>query len=390
MKFRRMIFAAIVMAVFSFGWVNAAIKPGNPDSLILYDAPQLDIVKSAIHGVTVSPWNDVVKKLTKDADKLLTQPPYAVSAKKVLPPSGDSHDYVSLATYYWPDPLKPDGLPYWNQDGKVNPEREDGDRYDSIRMSRMVYAVDTLAFVYSVTDHEAYAVKAVEFIKTWFINPDTCMNPNLNFGQGVPGKATGRCSGIIDTSTLIQIVDAAQLLSTSDCFSANDQRSLKNWFRNYLDWLQSSPLGRQEAATANNHAVWYDAQIAAFAFYTGQTRRAADIVESAKIRRVQTQIESDGAMPKEQARTRSMHYSIYNLQAFITLARIGDKVGVNLWDYQSPDGRGVRKALDYLIPYLLQQKTWHFQTIISENERGFARYLNLAELHYRSGKYQEA
>ncbi len=390
MKFKSMIFVMIFIAYFLPCLVDAAIQPGDPDPLILYDVPQLDIIKSAIHETAVKPWNDIIKNLTKDADKLLTQTPNTVTTKKVLPPSGDSHDYVSLATYFWPDPRKADGLPYWNQDGKVNPERGNGDRYDSIRISRMVNAVDTLALVYRLTGKEAYAAKAAEFIKVWFINPDTCMNPNLNFGQGVPGGASGRCSGIIDTAILIQVVDAAQILEASNSFPLSDQVSLKNWFRNYLNWLINSKLGRQEAATSNNHGVWYDAQTAAFALYTGQSQLAAHIVESVKIQRIQTQIETNGAMPREQARTRSMHYSIYNLQAFITLARIGDKVGINLWDYQSPDGRGIQKAIDYLIPFLLQQQTWNFQTIISENERGFARYLHLAELHYQPGKYQEA
>ncbi len=390
MKFKSMIFVMILMALLLPHFVNAANQPVNSDPFILYEAPQLDAVKSAVNGETVSPWSDGMKKLTKDADKLLTQSPFTVTEKKVLPPSGDLHDYFSLATYYWPDPQKPGGLPYRNQDGLVNPERENSDRYDSTRLSRMVSTVDTLALAYRLTGKEVYAAKAVEFLKVWFINPDTCMNPNLNFGQGIPGRANGRSSGIIDTSILIRVVDAAKMLEGSISFPSKDQILLQNWFRLYLNWLLNSKLGRQEAAALNNHGVWYDAQTAAFALYTDQPELAARIVESAKAQRIGSQIEPDGAMPKEQSRTRSMHYSIYNLQAFITLARIGDKVGVNLWDYQSPDGREIQKAIDYLIPFLLQEKAWHFQTIISENERGFARYLYLADLHYQTAKYQEA
>ena len=35
-------------------------------------------------------------------------------------PTGDPHDYISYARYYWPDPAKPDGLPYLSHDGKHN------------------------------------------------------------------------------------------------------------------------------------------------------------------------------------------------------------------------------------------------------------------------------
>lgn len=36
---------------------------------------------------------------------------YTVVNKAVLPPSGDKHDYMSMAPYWWPDETKPDGLP---------------------------------------------------------------------------------------------------------------------------------------------------------------------------------------------------------------------------------------------------------------------------------------
>src|ERR1041384_6366545 len=42
--------------------------------------------------------------------------------KAVIPPSGDKHDYMSQAPYWWADPSKPRGLPYVRKDGQRNPE----------------------------------------------------------------------------------------------------------------------------------------------------------------------------------------------------------------------------------------------------------------------------
>src|SRR4029079_12087311 len=56
------------------------------------------------------------------SELILSQKPHSVIEKAELPPSGDKHDFLALAPYRWPDPTKPDGLPYLDHDGAVNPE----------------------------------------------------------------------------------------------------------------------------------------------------------------------------------------------------------------------------------------------------------------------------
>src|SRR4030095_5632002 len=63
-----------------------------------------------------------LSKLESDARKALTQEPTSVVSKATTPPSGDKHDYMSQAPYFWADPAKPNGLPYIRRDGERNPE----------------------------------------------------------------------------------------------------------------------------------------------------------------------------------------------------------------------------------------------------------------------------
>jgi hypothetical protein len=42
----------------------------------------------------------------------------------------------------------------------------------------------------------------------------------------------------------------------------------------------------------------------------------------------------------------------------MTLATLGEQVGVDLWHYRTPDGRGIGTALDYLVPYATGAKAW--------------------------------
>lgn len=219
------------------------------------------------------------------------------------------------------------------------------------------------------------------------LNTDTKMNANLDCGQGVPGKNTGRYSGIIDTAALISVTDSIKMIEKSQYWTQEDNKGLKKWFSDYVDWLQQSVFGKKEASTTNNHSVWYDAQVASFAYYAGREEVAKKIVEEAKAKRIVTQIEKDGSMPRELARTRSMDYTMYNLEAFTTLAQVGEKVGIDLWNYISEDGKSIKLAYSYLYPYLSGENNWKYQNIVQENNKSFAPYLAIAGKKLNNNDY---
>jgi hypothetical protein len=348
----------------------------NQNEFILYDSLSLSKLKDT--ATTPDIMKSSVNKIIKSANAALKIQPLSVTQKKILPEGADSHEYISMAIYYWPDPTKANGKPYINKDGQVNPEKNDTDKYDSARLSKMISTVNTLSLAYYLTDKEDYAKHSAELLRTWFLNADTKMNPNLDYGQGVPGKDTGRSSGIIDTVSLISIIDSVKMLENSENWTETDSSSLKKWFSDYVDWLQQSTLGKKEAAATNNHSVWYDAQVASFAYYIGRQDISKSIVEQAKVKRITTQIQADGSMPRELARTRSMDYTMYNLEAFTTLAQIGEKVDVDLWNYASEDGKSIKLAYNYLYPYLQDKSNWKYQNIVQENNKSFAPYLAIA------------
>jgi hypothetical protein len=301
-----------------------------------------------------------LKKLRREAEKALAAPPVVVTEKKHPQPGFDPHDYVSLATYYWPDPAKSNGLPYIGRDGERNPETQD---YDHAALKRMEHAVHHLAQAWFFTGEQKYAEGAARQLRAWFLDPATKMNPNLNHGQMVKGKDTGRATGIIDTHGLPVLLDDILLLRGAPGWSAGDERKLRDWCRDYLGWLRTSKLGQREANTTNNHATWYDAQCTALALFVGDRAQAKEILEQTKSRRIATQIEPDGRQPQELRRTLSISYTFFNLEALCTCARLGEHVGVDLWNFRTADGRGLRAALEWVLPYALQEKQWENKQI---------------------------
>jgi hypothetical protein len=325
-------------------------------------------------------------------DRALDAKPVSVMDKTKTPPSGNKHDYLSQAPYWWPDPSKPDGLPYIRRDGETIPSRS-GAEFDRTAIGRMIGAVTALGSAFQATAEEKYAAHATKLLRVWFLDPATKMNPNLDFAQGIPGITKGRGIGIIDTSGLTGVVKACQSMEKSKAFTEADRKGMKAWFAAYLHWMQTSKNGEEESAALNNHGTYWDLQAVTYAMYTGQQKIARKIVEDAKLKRIAKQIEPDGKMPLELARTKAFTYSTGNLRGLFDLADVAKELGVDLWHFETPDGRGLRKALDYLAPYVDESKKWPHQQIDHGVTLGMridlAVMLRRAALVFNEPRYEE-
>jgi hypothetical protein len=312
-----------------------------------------------------------IKQLVAEADVFLRTSPPSVTHKTQPAPSGDRHDYASLAPYYWPDPDKPDGLPYIRRDGRRNPECRVAAATDRERVSLVGYGIETLALAWYFTGDKAYAQQAANYARTWFIAAETRMNRHLKYAQAVRGSNHGRPTGILEGRDLAQAIDSLGLLSDADVLTPAEWEVLDAWGRDYLDWLTTSSAGRTEGEATNNHGTYYDLQVAWMALAVGRDDVALEVLQTAGPRRIATQIEPDGSQPHELTRTKSLGYSLFNLRGLQKLATLGDHVGVDLWHFTTADGRSIQRAVDFLLPYLgPTAKPWPGEQIepISQDE----------------------
>jgi hypothetical protein len=328
----------------------------------------------------------LVNELTKEADKQLDMKPVSVMDKEISPPSGNKHDYMSQAPYFWYDSSKPNGLPYIRRDGQRNPEIYK--ITDRTYMGNLDNAARTLALAFYITGDEKYAAKTAILLRHWFLDGESKMNPNLEYGQGIPGINTGRGIGIIETVSLTGIVDAIGLLANSKSWSGNDQKGLQDWYAKYLDWLLNSKYGKDEAAAKNNHGTWYNVQVVDFALFTGDKQKARQLAEDAK-KRIDSQIGGDGKMQLELDRTNGLGYSSMNLKGWFDMATLADELGVDLWKYTNKENAGIKTALDWLAPYALGDKPWIFEQITPYNKNQIYSTLLRAANEYKDPKYAE-
>lgn len=303
--------------------------------------------------------SSAIAQLMQDAEIAMGLETFSVVDNPPIPPGGSQNDYYSWAPYWWPDPQSEDGFPYISKDGETNPETEM--KSDKPLLRRMAMAVHTLALAYIYTQDHRYAHKAAAFIRRWFLEPQTRMNPNLNYAQCIPGEEKGKPSGIIDTRWLILVVDATVLLDHSGVLTSTEEKELKLWFEEYVDWLLTSKNGQQEAQNKNNHGSWYAAQTACFALYAGKPQLTESIVENSK-RFFATQQDSRGRQIHELNRTKSFDYSLYNIHALITLAMIAAQVNVDLWHY-TIDDKNLYQAIRFMAESYYSGEKWPYQQI---------------------------
>lgn len=302
------------------------------------------------------------RDLRARADAALARKPASVLDKRTIPPSGDRHDYVSLARYWWPDPKKGVGAPYVRRDGQTNPEIE-SDRFDRVALSRMARDAETLALAYHYSGEHRYAEGAARIVRTWFLDPATRMNPNMRYAQAVPGVSDGRPEGVLDGASFIGVIDAVGLIAPTDTLSATEGAALEGWFSRYIDWMQASPNGKRERAKANNHGLWYDAQLMRYALFARRPDIARRVAADFPKRRIARQVAPDGALPAELARTKSFGYSLYALSAAYHAADSAACVGIDLYGYEGSEGRSLRRATDFVAAYRGRAPDWPYKEL---------------------------
>src|SRR5437763_14871468 len=231
-----------------------ASDPSVPRTFLL-DARQLQLTRQRLHDSDKS-LTAAWARLEREAQRTLGEGPFSIVNKAVTPPSGDKHDYMSQAPYFWPDPKSPNGLPYIRRDGERNPELNRITDHHSL--DQIEAGVETLALAYYFNGDEGYATKAVQLLRAFFLDSATRMNPNLQYAQFIRGVNTGRGIGLIERRGITWVVDAIGLLAGSNALTYDDERGLRDWYGKFLQWMLDSKNGSDEAAAKNNHGTYYD------------------------------------------------------------------------------------------------------------------------------------
>lgn len=276
-------------------------------------------------------------EIVRRAQTALAQSQPTILNKTVLPPSGDAHDYISLS-------------PYSHVDAEGNLSWRDGERsavtvlfskesaaYDCSALEHFIQTTCAAALAGAVSGEAHYFQAAAARLRAWFVDPATRMNPHLRYAQVLPREPlTGQVTGVVEFRNLWPLLDAIRLTAESGALSEEEHAAIRRWLRAFLQDV----VDRRPSRHLNNLSTWADLLIAAIAAYTGDTALASRVLTEAPLR-VAAQLSAFSAPHLELVRTRPLHYSLFHLQAWMALATLGRKLGVDLWKYSASMERNI-------------------------------------------------
>lgn len=304
--------------------------------------------------------NEVIQTLRhhilEEAGWAMQQLSVTVTAQTSSRSAGGNHDFYSEGDYWWPNPKSADS-PYIQRDGMTNPDNFIVHRLAMIRFSRIIGA---LASAYMITDDKKYVQQALKHCRAWFVDEETKMNPSLLYAQAIKGRFTGRGIGIIDTIQLMEVAQGLMVMENDNAVDKNALAAIKNWFAEYLQWLTTHQYGKDEMNAANNHGSCWAMQVAAFSKFTGNKILLDLCSDRYKNIFLPKQMAVDGSFPQELRRTKPYGYSIFNLDAMTALCQILSTKENDLWNYQTADGRSIKKGIEFLYRYIVDKSKWPF------------------------------
>jgi hypothetical protein len=292
-------------------------------------------------------------------------------------------------------------MPWETHDGYV----QAADILDMKESDAMSDAVTLLALANYFLENKTFGTKAVELLRTWFIDESTMMNPALDHAAMIPGVTNGSSTGIIVTSHRwnSRVTDSVALLISTGALPNTVQEGLASWNRKYLDWMLSSKNGRKEANMHQNHATWHTVQASALAVAVGDDNTAAErllrLVNSSTPAALGRQIRPSGLMPYEANRSNGITYSCMSVAALFNAATIAKNLQntavapPDLFTYQNEtDHTGsIRAALDYLLTFATNRsKPWPFsQTTDAAPWTQLAPVMLQAATRYNEPRYEQ-
>jgi hypothetical protein len=270
--------------------------------------------------------------------------------------AGGIHDFYSEGDYWWPNPEDPKG-PYIQKDGQTNPDNFTAHRFAMIRLGEIVA---TLTSAWLITKEQVYADKALEHLNAWFVNADTMMNPHMLYAQAIFGKVTGRGIGLIDAYHFVEVAQSVKLLTNKGGITQEQANKLKDWFSEFLKWMTTHEYGISEMNWKNNHGTCWAVTAAAMATLTNNQKIVQLCTDRFKNVLLPYQMADDGSFPLELKRTKPYGYSLFNSDAFFSLAQLLSTKENNLFEFETANGKSLKKAITFIYPFIEQKSQWPF------------------------------
>lgn len=334
-------------------YFDTVIKFDPVNNYYIFTIDELKELKKSINDETIS-------QLKDETEELFSYEKMSVTTKSVSIDGISKNDYVSLATYWWKDETKPDGLPYISKDGYANPE---GNLYDKDKFRLLAYITYYGALMYYLTEEERYNQLLMKHLDYWFIDDIARMNPNMNHAQYIPGVNNGRGMGIIDyAANFAYSLHMLIHLRNFNMLNQSIEQGLKEWHEDFHYWCKTSKNGIDEKNAVNNHGTMFDMMMLVIDQFLDNEvdyktyKRDLDS-------RLTYQVDNTGLLPLEVKRTKSKSYSLMGAKGLYDIASLIEIGGSNY------DNELLMTMIEFHVEMLVKKvKPWPYEQVTVYDE----------------------
>lgn len=243
--------------------------------------------------------------------------------------------------------------------------------------------VPALAAAYALTSDVRYVDHAGQHLSAWFISPETRMNPALDFARVLvpaasrPGPTPvtgGTYEGLIEALPLAEIAQAIPFLAASAVFTDRDLGAVRDWFAAYLKWMTvEQNAGPRLAALArdsrDHHGVSWMMQVGSFATFAAtdptsprtENSTLTELRHRYRASTIRAQVSVNGSFPRELTSENAFRDSLFTLDMLAAVCQLLTSRFDSVWNYELQDGSGMRSAIAFHYPFIVDHKLWHYR-----------------------------
>ncbi|TPX58509.1 mannuronate-specific alginate lyase [Powellomyces hirtus] len=181
--------------------------------------------------------------------------------------------------------------------------------------------------------------------------------PAAPFSPAPPGWNTispyyGSLANLWDIHRLL---DGISLLHSSSHLTPTDRTAFNSWAASYLTWLQTSTHGQHETNLTDYRGVYHDLQQISLLLFLARPDEAAHVVAAHTVPRMTTQIGPDGKIIAELVKPNAWESAVTYIQGLFVIGHMtrNAPIYLDLFGVATTDGRSIRKAIEFLLPYAL-------------------------------------
>jgi len=220
--------------------------------------------------------------------------------------------------------------------------------------------ISTLTAAYVLTRDDKYALRAGAHLYAWFVDPATCMKPDLQSANATGTTVNALAAGIVDGVPLAEIARSLPFLADTAALAPPGLAAARGWFTDFLSWLNTSRIPVIARDTKDHTASAWLLLASSVARLLGDEATLSACRHRLKTPTLRNQIDALGVFHHEVITDAPYRNTLFNFDMLTAACELLSTPFASLWPYELEDGPGMRSVAAFLYPMIHEPARWPY------------------------------